>query len=533
MYRVERGERLGVLDRLIGSTTFMGTLITGITAGVSSSIWITFVLLLIWALSPLGGQASVRSFHWKANTTETAGTYTYFSSNNTFNIENTYGSTQSVITSAGNSLLLASLISPKETTDAPMDLWANVKIPSVEALANLGFPSLDGWHDIGPQTANLTTEHYSSLLGIPVRRSKPADHVYSKFSLETSYWTLNCQKVGTKEEALGSVTQPGTNLVKQNLTTGVINVWTADRSDIRSEQDSQLLEARQIAFNIAHTWHVTADCFLQTTYVEAEVSCIYTACFATRVRESTKPHPTRNYTWLDDENWRVNNNQSAYLFNLIAALPGRAAFPSVVSNYIARRLGGNAQEDLLGAAKANPAGLSFNLAQILNTYWVASTGSGYVLDSQGSNYSVGVPAHQSSRFMEVSLNFENTEATWWSGEPILTCSTPWLVLLFVAALVPLAACMINLILATVLIQGPPLSMNFTTLTRDNPYVPVPPNGSAVSDNHRSRLLRHVRVRYGDVAGDEDVGHVGLGIMNDTHGVAGPKMLERDTNRFYG
>ena len=167
MYRAEQGEKLGVLDRLIGSTTFMGTLITGITTGLSSSIWITFVLLLMWALSPLGGQASIRSFHWEANTTETAGTFTYFSSNNTFNIQTTYGSTQAIITSGMASLLLASLISPKESTDAAMDLWANVKIPSVEALANSGFPKVNGWYEVDPQTKNLTTGHWSSLLEFP------------------------------------------------------------------------------------------------------------------------------------------------------------------------------------------------------------------------------------------------------------------------------------------------------------------------------------------------------------------------------
>ncbi|KAK3997759.1 hypothetical protein QBC44DRAFT_363950 [Cladorrhinum sp. PSN332] len=52
MYRVERGERLEVLDRLIGSTTFMGALAAAFTRATLSGSFIARLLALAWALSP-------------------------------------------------------------------------------------------------------------------------------------------------------------------------------------------------------------------------------------------------------------------------------------------------------------------------------------------------------------------------------------------------------------------------------------------------------------------------------------------------
>ncbi|KAK4231900.1 hypothetical protein QBC38DRAFT_525679 [Podospora fimiseda] len=178
MYRVEHGERIGTLDRLLGSTTLMGTLIT------ASTMWSfsipTFVLPILWTLSPLGIQ--------------------YLSSNNSWNIPGEAIDRDSFIT-APNAMFLSTLVSPRSSTNQPMDMWGNVKIPSIEAIAKANNRFMkqrpDGWYHL---YTSIYTQDYSSLIGIPIQR--PADdswNAFSKLRLETSYWTLNCTKVGVRQ----------------------------------------------------------------------------------------------------------------------------------------------------------------------------------------------------------------------------------------------------------------------------------------------------------------------------------------------
>jgi len=46
--------------------------------------------------------------------------------------------------------------------------------------------------------------------------------------------------------------------------------------------------------------------------------------------------------------------------------------------------------------------------------------------------------------------------------------------------------------------------------RDSPYVDLPSTGSTMTAADRSRLSKQVRVRFGDVATDNEVGHLAIG-----------------------
>ena len=49
----------------------------------------------------------------------------------------------------------------------------------------------------------------------------------------------------------------------------------------------------------------------------------------------------------------------------------------------------------------------------------------------------------------------------------------------------------------------------STMTRDNPYVSIPPGASALDGPLRARALRDVRVRLADVRPHDEVGYVAL------------------------
>ncbi|KAK4189447.1 hypothetical protein QBC35DRAFT_450260 [Podospora australis] len=539
LYRVEQGERIGVLDRLVASTSFMGTLVAALT--VSSARAIAPALFFIWALSPLGGQASFRSFHWQANMTETPRGFPYLSSNNSINIPDPSSDRDTnFFTSQSNSLLISSLISSANSTTSPMDLWGNAKIPAIESLMEYGIQSLDGWYSI-EQGKTSTATKYSSLLGVPVQKRKALLGA-SKFALETSYWTLECLKVEYYSNArINSTSLP---YHYSSNDTKALAVWT-DRTNLNiSAPPSATLTARRFVFGIGHWKSLMADCHIRTTYVETEVSCQRQACAASRMRISTKNHPPKNYTFLDDV-----SGTSPFLANLVGALPGPSNYSTLLSAYIGSMLGlENAYYDrktgfrytgseLYEALKTNAEAFSFILAQVLNTYWIAATGAGYVLDPEGMDYVENTKSHQYGLYIppydKLYVNFEKAVGSYWSEEPVFTCSVPWLVLLFIAILVSLVACILNLTLTGFLIRGPHLSMNFSTLTRDNPYIRIPLGGSALADYDRGKMLQDVRVRFGDVQGDAATGHVAIGTINtDDTNQAGVTKLGYDRGRLY-
>lgn len=212
MFRAEQGERLGVLDRLLGSTSFMGTIITAVT--MPSSILLTLALLPIWALSPLGSQASFRAFHWEANRTETATIFPYLSMNNSENID---GRRNAV---ASHSLLLGALGGSSRCIDSPVDLWGNVKIPSIEALMKVGRRSdQDGWYDLNSLAGgNITLREYSSLIGTSpptalsrLRTSRPK-YIAERLRVPLPESDARSTSLGTRQE----ITPPWTKIGDMN-----------------------------------------------------------------------------------------------------------------------------------------------------------------------------------------------------------------------------------------------------------------------------------------------------------------------------
>ncbi|KAK4460423.1 hypothetical protein QBC42DRAFT_347998 [Cladorrhinum samala] len=492
MYRLEQGERLGVLDQLLGSTSFIGTLVT--VASAPGASFMTVALLAIWALSPLGGQATFRSFYWHANLTETPAVFRYLGPNNTFNIP-----WDNFARVDANTLFATSLISPDNVAQSPMDLWGNVKIPSLEGLARTLKRSEDGWYHLG-LNATVTQWEFPSLLGIPVQRSG-FNSTTSRFLLESSYWNLDCPMIGSSEDDLDLKDEKHQfqyNYTDNSPSSSLLTIFTDRPDDIDSKKYSHSLDRRRLRLKIKHLRDVWADCSIHTSYVEAEVLCKKTMCATTRIRESRQPHGSKNYTLLDDEDLRTNDNISSYFKGFVSSVPRNNDYDTSGFTY---------------AAQTNPDCFAALLAQVMNTYWTAISATRWILDPSGSNYAAELKQGFSSSRNILMMVTRDAPAWVWSEEPIFTCSKAWLVLLFIAVLVPFVACLVNIALASYL-KGPHLSMNFSTLTRDNPFVGIPAGGSALSDHDRSKLLRNVRIRYGDVTSDADVGHIAIGTADD-------------------
>lgn len=145
-------------------------------------------LLFLWALSPLGGQASLRLMQRDNQPSFTSTKLRYLTTGPAgaaFGIL-TEGYQRRKYAEAG-SLYNAALLAPLATKIGPQDSWGNVKIPSLDALDE-STSSEDGW--ISVPSKSLLPETYSSLVGVPIVGL--SDTTESNFTLEYNYLAVEC-----------------------------------------------------------------------------------------------------------------------------------------------------------------------------------------------------------------------------------------------------------------------------------------------------------------------------------------------------
>ena len=151
---------------------------------------LTFVgvnLLFLWALSPLGGQASLRLMarHDRHTSSETKLRYvTTEPGGAMWGLSSTYSGSGKFGDAAA--LYTAALLAPFETKTGPVDPWGNVKIPRLESLDNTD-NNAEGWKTIA---RTMRPENYSSLVGLPIVGLP--DNKTSNFNIESTYLTLDC-----------------------------------------------------------------------------------------------------------------------------------------------------------------------------------------------------------------------------------------------------------------------------------------------------------------------------------------------------
>jgi len=150
-------------------------------------------LVLLWALSPLGGQASLRLMY-KTNITATYDQGLRYMDTgvlgNMFANEGFINSNDIALDGQGMPLTIpglyqAAVVQNLDSKLGPRDIWGNVKIPRLDRL-NQSLADADGW--INFTTPSSSVESYSSLLGLPVINVSGTGDV--EFSVESVYIAL-------------------------------------------------------------------------------------------------------------------------------------------------------------------------------------------------------------------------------------------------------------------------------------------------------------------------------------------------------
>lgn len=505
-WRLERGEKLGLLDVLAGSSSLAGTIITQLKSRVFTSIGP--ILVILWALSPLGGQASLRLVYSDAVVQQTTVTVEYVNTNlSIFDLDEELAGQQ--IIGIMDGLTTASLAASPLVKASSMDGWGNVKIPMLESFASSGQAGSADWVNIPADEA----VDYSALIGLPL--GPVATIGASNVSLQTSYWTLDCPNLYSEQ----NFTSWSNYSAFANLT-DVHGHWfgsTGAGGRLFLSRNPVSAQPRQLIYitssNPESAGNLTyAPCSIETTWIEAQVECVGQSCRVVSMRRSQQANPPNSWTLFDevladlddDGDAEFASNWIDGFINMIngQVVAGTEDFANPVQVYLLKP---DTPFDISAIwtyqYQLDPSVYSLRLAQLLNTYNNAHAGTTLIT---GNIQTYGTGPNNGAY-----TNRLNTTLTSNTNIPIIRCSTPWLIVLVVSTLAMMVAGVLKIVLS-LLGKAPEQDLNISTLAKDNPYLGLPAGGSVLEASERMRLLRDLTVKFGDVMSQEEVGHLAIG-----------------------
>lgn len=440
-----------------------------------------------------------------------------------------------------NALYAGSLMGPETAKLASMDQWGNIKIPYFDRLSKNLTVNSTGWISLsGLKPGDIT---YSSLLGVPVSKSlgrgvdeelKPAN---TTWTMSTTHLSLSCDTMS--REPLIPLNTPNSNSENENRTWHSRSTFSSQLfsfavdgfiSPNRTLESSHSISAFTNATNASSIPHMllfqspiwtedlslnatanltfaSAYCSLSQQYVDVEVHCSGTGsntamgnqdCGVTAIRESPGPHAPPEFTVLGFD----------FAFSMLSYLLPLATGESVTGGVLPRS---TATELFLSGTEATLSHLTkadlslvtqsemeIWLGQVLKTYYMASLAP----YGMTGNLTAG-------NAMEVE---SEAEVTVWENR--YSVNKKWLAMYFISCAVLLAAVVCGIILKVVVV-APDILGWVSSLTRDNPYAGALEGGTALNGWERTKHLRDMRVRIGDVGGKRGVGYIALAAEEQT------------------
>lgn len=453
-------------------------------------------------------------------------------------------------------LFLATIAGSLMNQSSAMDAFGKIRIPAIEPLEQYGTVGQDGWYNTLFTTDIMN--NYSAYNGIPIA---PIPEIYNtSFDLDTSYFSLACPtRVNYASDPVlykavsnnAGKSQKSDNDTYYDFTGVQFAIVTNDTSDFQRQhlycngffkngtgiKSCPGMPERELIFAIGVEYGYTTFllCNITTTYVQAHIECVNgnTDCAVTRIKRSPSPPSPKAWTMLDA-------GYSGHFFHSLSRA-FNLSFPdntfSLASELLYQPFSAFSMDyfPVPHLVTMDQSLLELRLAQLLNTYHILDlsdlllfTSPGYILNMDGASDS-----NPCGKAPEEACSYTRTRqlnATVSQMYDTVECSVPWLIALSVATLIPMLLAVVGFVFEWKC-KAPHLAFNVTTLLRENN---VSRNGDSgqrgaavatyLDDTARGRLLRHVRVRLGDVAPNEDVGSIAVGVegrdssIDDTDGV---------------
>ena len=534
-WRLERGEHIGVLDTLAASTSLTSTVVSQFQLRAISAFGI--VLVSVWALSPIGGQASIRQMTIGTKNTTQLSDFDYFVHNGYFVgfLDSGRDSSRELV----NTLFVSAIIGSIASKSSWVDIWGNVKIPRIEHYEAKTVPDSEGWFD----TVGGSLDSYTSAIGIPMSGMNSTDFVDYKTSIQTPYLQTTCSftKSSDRERYLYPAVPQG----MVNFTgPGAVIMFDNETQMRRAYSDPEDLDQFQFRY-LTRLWNMNnhqLDCNISTSYVETEINCLNsTLCMATKIRRSRLDTPPAAWTMLD-----LHWDNPTYLFTeVLNSVRGRSGWPTLLDRYMSNpdslvKLSGNAT--LASVPLTTEENYSVRMSQLLNSYFTIINGL-YTI-AGGLNNETADFTNKTASFMRPvnsknDTRYKPDEILWyqflptgasasllkgrvWSArgtkgtsKEVIIAHKPWVITLCITSIVLIFASLVSPLIHLFFIRGPEVLMNISSLaTRHNPYIPLPDGGTHLGASARAQLLKRLEVRFGDIEGGSNVGRLVIGALKD-------------------
>ncbi|KAF2823973.1 hypothetical protein CC86DRAFT_62444 [Ophiobolus disseminans] len=544
VWYAETGTTIEVLEKLLGSQNVVSAISTA--SSFRSANILSLFLLLLWALSPLGGQSSLRLLHETNRTISETSNVFYSDTSDAFALHKMRPSFSVV-----PSILSASLAASSAIRNGPVDLWSHPKVPRLDEIELEDAPatgSQGNWHEIR-NNSGLT---YSSWAGINLhglRRSRK-----TSFQATYSYMAMDCtvRLRGGYDDVHNGLSAPnvtalpalkgGPSLLQEtiefqgkplNLSTSFFLKYGFNGTRYPTSLVETYTTGDRFADYPAHLLYGSMDtvsetndeggnvlnvyqCIPQIITVEAGVLCNSDMCHVERLRRLPAQRGTSSSNRCSAEG---SNNLLCMTAISITLDTFVVLFPTVTSFYT--RLGQpNPFDDFMHSgsdtfnaatalrirnwAKVPEKLISQRLTLILNTYWQAGSWGSQILSTEPFLS----PADPNSPIANMRSAMQRTTAEVWHQIPVYRANLPWILALLFTTTVLLILGDIHLVMSWETI-APDIFNYVSSLTRENPHTDVPAKGTALAGVERSRLLRKLKVQIADVRVEDEIGYIAL------------------------
>ncbi|KEF58329.1 uncharacterized protein A1O9_06255 [Exophiala aquamarina CBS 119918] len=523
LWRAEKGATIGELEQLHASISLPATLkaIWSLRAFTFTSLGLVFV----WTWYYAGSQASTREYSYQDSSPLQQVDVAFLGSQATSAFQNGIIDTLSPVrktdmtaryhmysqftagTQKANSQDAKS-INGADIYGATLTPWYGPTRGG--SWADLEFDK-DGWLEIRemstqPVVSSIGTSLYRRNMSQSSLNEWYPSKMIGSYTYNTSHFQANC-------------TAP---LLSTNSTrpVGLLPVLSTGMNMSAPSSDPSVPRELSFWHYVNSTASLEATCSMSRINVEIEAHCTAAICKPTRMRKFS----TELRTLLDDDSFAQS------FFNSMMVACGMPTKPGDFSTFDNDNGISDLRNDINLGRLNDPAALaaatsvaqfpmSMAITRFINTYFTASQVLLYEHDFQDDLAINGsIALNQNPDFSFLSMDGAKFE-------PQYSLSWPWLAVDCISNSVLLAAAVFAFWLRKKTL-APDIFGFVSSLTRDNPNLQLPDGGSTLSGIDRSRRMKHVKVKIGDVGTAAEVGRVGLTALDDGNPLRSPRDLEK-------
>ena len=550
LYKAQNGAYVSELEQLQGSISLPSTikLIWSLRAFTTTSL----ALVGIWSFYYLGSQASQREYQLvkSGRFKKMDGVFPNLNYLSGFHPDAAVYSERFDLNNLNDDLLMNErffsyyMSSTEMPTRVPgTDIEGRAIVPHLKSLLNVGIrtpgaqgadgnqiwdvslpwkPQRHGWVDVSKQSQLNSVQAYTSFLGRSVEFLEPKGldphgRIFPKsttallgdYKASTGYFDVGCAPPqllpfssfpsGTRfnQSVSFNMTEPRVDAPKDTKGNSLreFDLWVRWPSVV-SEYENITEGSSSVTCNITYI------------NVDMKIHCQDIGCFPHKLRyanRTSEAEATSFSTPFDNAIFASNffDNLLASKGNQTDMAEPTAMAATLASNlaYTMSTLNGFPIESYF--SYDDMIVFNRNLLQYINSYYMLSQDNTLAL---GLLYDENDPI---LTHIKVKGAF---------SDPRYAISWPWIAVDIVSTLILLVAAFIAHILRKKTL-APDIFGYVSSLTRDNPYLNLPDNGSALGGIERARLLRGVKVKIGDVSKPEEpTGRVGLAQVSGREGL---------------